>query len=115
MKKGMKKVMRSKDLHIGLLMMMATMDQAAGNSIGEEDGEEQGRAWNFMTPILATAIEKVKDYMQDGSNKTDKETQASCQANLEAWERCGEENEELKTGCSSLKPTLRSWNKQSRK
>ena len=45
MKKGMKKVMQSKDLRVGLLMMMATMDQAAGNKIGEEKNEDEGYQW----------------------------------------------------------------------
>ena len=128
MKKGMKKVMKNKDFHIGLLMMMATMDQAAGNKIGEEDDEGQGYqwmmlwccalfgalglmnwlrqhvpkkmirlAWNYMTPIMATVVREIKDYTQDGSKKMNKETQVNCQADLEAWARCKEENEELKT------------------
>lgn len=36
MKKGLKKVMRSQDLHVGLLLMMASMDQAAGSKISVE-------------------------------------------------------------------------------
>ena len=128
MKRGMKRVWKSKDLRVGLLMMMATMDQAAGNKIGEEEDEEQGHqwmvfwccallgalglmnwvrqhvlkkmirlAWNYMTPIMATVVQEIKDYTQDGSKKVNKETQANCQADLEACARCKEENEDLKT------------------
>ena len=53
-------------------------------------------AWDYMTPITATVVQEIENYMRDGSRKVNKETQANCQADLEAWTRCQKENEDLK-------------------
>ena len=127
MKKGMKRVMQSKDLRVGLLMMMATMDQAAGNKTEDEKNEEEGCqwivfwccallgalglmnwlrqhvlkrlirwAWNYMVSTMAIVSQETENYMNGGSQKVNKETQANYQADLEAWTECQKENEDLK-------------------
>eukprot|EP00913_Durusdinium_trenchii_P017460 g16408.t1 len=48
MKKGLKKVMKNKDLHIGLLLMMATMDQATDSKIDEGADTDEDKGWQWM-------------------------------------------------------------------
>ena len=56
MKKGLKKVMKSKDLHIGLLLMMTTMDQAAASNIPEENEKEDEQGWQRMMFWLCAIV-----------------------------------------------------------
>ena len=45
MKKGLKKVMKNTNLHIGLLLMMAAMVQAAGSKISEGTEMDEDQGW----------------------------------------------------------------------
>ena len=49
MNKGLKKLMRSKDLHVGLLLLMASMDQAGApcfsTSSTNDQAYQEGDEW----------------------------------------------------------------------
>ena len=97
MKKGLKKVMKGKkDLRIGLLMMMASMDVAAGSRTNgkEEEAENEWlwwafgslaligalsltqwlrcnmviNGWNFMMKIAKKTIMEIVNYKNEGRN-----------------------------------------------
>ena len=59
MKKGLKKVMKNKkDLHVGLLLMMANMEIAAGSRAGGqyEEQESEWHWWAFCSLALIEAL-----------------------------------------------------------
>ena len=62
MKRGLKKVMKGKkDLHIGLLMMMANMEMAAGSKVNGKDDEVENEWswWAFCSLALIGALSLV--------------------------------------------------------
>ena len=50
-KKGTMKMMKSKDIRIGLLLLMASMNSVAGSPIGAK-GEDRQRLWMVGTSFL---------------------------------------------------------------
>ena len=76
MKKGLKKVMKGKkDLHIGLLMMMANMEAAAGSRTNgkEDEPENEWGWWAFCLLALIGALSLAQwlrqGVMQDAMRK----------------------------------------------